>query len=420
MRAWVKLAFVAIGMALGSPAVAQSSAAPVGWSVALDRKCTAGDALACWQVGASHELGRGTPVNPVKAFAAFSKACAKGIGEACVLAGRAQEKGIAGIPVDPVAALALYTRGCEVGQADACLSAANRAKTGRGTATNAALAMTLYERACTLRDVATCRWLAEQWDGQRNGPLALRYYIAACNAGQGESCSIASSLAQGNRGVARDLAASDRYAALGCSLNHFGGCMSLGYNAANRGHYADAVRWYARACALGNQQNSCKAKQDMELNLANATAGGAERARWNAAQAAGAGAVDQLLRAGNYAAAINKAAYDLGSADQVSRVLVAAQGAGRIGDIEDAYFWAFGTWQLNAQARAIADGQFRGRRLGRTTVTAASSAPVDSRFDGIAPGGPSLADQALATQRRQREENCAAWRAGSNRVCNRN
>ncbi|RYD54272.1 MAG: hypothetical protein EOP60_08070 [Sphingomonadales bacterium] len=226
-------------------------------------------------------------------------------------------------------------------------------------------------------------------------------------------------VAEGNRGAPRDPRAVVRYAALSCKSDLLDGCIKLGNLAANAKLYGEAVHWYGRACTLRNQQ-SCIAQQDMQRNLPNtaATAVSPERARWDAAQAAGAAEIDKFLRVGNYGAAMNKAAHGMGSVDQVSRVLVAAQGAGRIGDIEDTYFWAFGTWQLNTQARSIVEAEWRGRRLGKPTWTAASGPATGARASSGGTNGPSLADQVLETHRRQNRENCAAAAKGANRACN--
>jgi len=352
---------------LPRPAAAKATLADANtsWSDVLERKCAAADAVACWQVGEAHELGRGTAKDPAKSFAAFSGACKGGIAEACFIAAKAKGQGV--MPADQAAAFALYKAGCEAGSGDSCLWTAVRTETGRGAAKNEELAMKIYDRACSLRAGRSCLYMAQLWGSGENvfkrtdGPLALKYAAGGCNAGSGESCGLASHLAKGNYGAPHDLAKSDMYAAIGCELNHFGGCMNLGYAANQRKQHVEALRWYRKACALGGQQNSCQAVRTLEIYMADVAAGGAARHRWNEAQAASGAAVGQLLGTGDYAGAMQKAAYDMGSVNEVNRVLLASSAAGRIADVPDIYFVTFQTWQLSSQARIIFNAEARAR-----------------------------------------------------------
>lgn len=360
---------VAARAAIAQPVAPKATvaAASSGWSVASERKCAAGDPVACWQTGEAHELGRGTAKDPVKAVAAFTAACTGGIAEACFVAARTRSNGAPGVVADPAAATALYTQGCEAGSGDACTAVAVRTETGRGATKDAGLAMAFFERACQLKEGRSCLYLAQLWASGENaakrvdGTLALKYAAGGCNAGSGEACGLASYLVGGKLGAPADADAAERYASFGCEFNHFGGCMQLGYAANQRKQHTDALRWYRKACALGGQQNSCQAVRTIETYLADVAAGGAERRRWDEAQAAGGAVVAQLLGAGDYAGAMHKAAYGMGSVDQVSRVLLAASRAGRIADVPDVYFVTFQTWQLSSPARMIFDAEARAR-----------------------------------------------------------
>jgi len=361
VSAFMKGVTAGLLMLFAFPALAQP-AAQTGWSAALEKQCAAKDAVACWQLGEAFTLGRGTSPNPTKAFTAFSRACDLSIGEACFIAAKTRSDA-----ADQPGAFALYRRGCEVGSGDACLYAAIRTETGRGTGADMRAAMVIYDRACTLREPRSCLYMAQLWasgenpDKRVDGPRALKYSAMGCQWGHGESCGLASYLTRGELGAARDQAASDRYAAIGCNAGHFGGCMNLGYSASLRKDWTTAQRWYARACQLKDEQGSCKAKRDIDTYLADTAKYRAERERWDAAQREGAAEVTRLLGAGDFEGAIKKASYDMGSIDQVNRVLIAAQDAGRLSEIPDIYFVSFETWQLNPRAKSIVAVEGRAR-----------------------------------------------------------
>lgn len=343
------------------PAMAQP-AAQAGWSAALERQCTAKDAVACWQLGEAFTLGRGTVANPAKAFAAFSKACELSIGEACFLTAKTLSDG-----GDQPEAFARYRRGCELGSGDSCLYAALRAESGRGTTKDAKIGMAFYDRACTLREPRSCHYMSQLWASGENvynrmdGAAAYKYAGLGCGWGYADSCVLAGHLATGAQGAPRDPAASERYALMGCNLGHYGGCMNVGNWASQRKQWTEAGQWYGRACRLSNEAAPCKAKRDIDTYLADTAKFRAERARWDAAQAEGAAQVGRLLGAGDFEGAIKKASYDMGSIEQVNRVLIAAQDAGQLSEIPDIYFVSFETWQLNPRAKSIVQTEGRAR-----------------------------------------------------------
>ena len=335
------------------------------------------DAVACWQLGEAFTLGRGTAANPVKAAAAFGKACDLSIGEACFIA--AKSKSDAG---DQTGAFALYRKGCEVGSGDSCLYAAIRTETGRGTAKDEKTSMVFYDRACTLREPRSCHYMSQLWASGENpynrvdGPAGYKYAGRGCEWGYADSCVLAGHLATGVQGAPRDPAASERYALLGCNLGHYGGCMNVGNWASQRKQWTEAGRWYGRACQLSNEAVPCKAKRDIDAYLADSARYQAERARWDAAQAQGAAEVGRLLARGDFAGAIKKATYDMGSEEQVSRVLAAAQDAGRLSDIDDIYFVTFeGRWKLTPRATSIVKTEGRARIVAQRRQSQASFVP---------------------------------------------
>lgn len=343
------------------PAMAQPAAQTPGIP-ALEKQCTAKDAVACWNLAEAYTLGRGTAANPAKAFAAFSRACDLSIGEACFMAAKSRREAS-----DEPGAFALYRRGCEVGSGDSCLSVAISTEIGRGTPKDMKSAMVIYDRACTLRERKSCHYLSQLWASGENpyrrvdGPAAYKYAGMGCQWGYADSCVLAGHLATAGMGIPNDQAAFERYAQTGCDLGHYGGCMNVGYSASLRKDWTAAQRWYARACQLSSEAVPCQTKRDIDAYLADVAKGRAERARWDAAQAEGAAEVGRRLARGDYAGAIEKASHDMGSVEQVTRVLIAAQDAGRLADIGDIYFVSFETWPLNPRARSIVLTEGRAR-----------------------------------------------------------
>lgn len=383
MAAWVLVrAMVAGALLWAAPAAAQPSGGgqSAGWSPALERKCTARDAVSCWELGEALIQGRGVAKDPAKAEVAFGRACDLSIGEACFIA--AWRKSDAG---DATGAAALFKKGCESGLGDACLWAAVRAETGQGVPTDLALATVYYERGCKLRQGKSCHYLSQSWasgEAVANRVDVRRSYgfaVDGCAAGNADSCVLAGWIADGNLGYPHDPAAGERYAQLGCNFNHYGGCMNLGYQASQRNDWTTSRRWYARACSIKRDPAACKAVADIDSYLSDKAKYDAEWDRWNRMQAAGKAEVDRFLVAGDYAGAINQASHVMGSQEQVSRVLTAAQSAGKIGEIGDIYFVSFETWrELTPQASMIVRTEKRrrdmaARQMARLQPTGSSS-----------------------------------------------
>lgn len=346
-----------------APAMAQTSAQST-WNPTLDRKCTAKDADACWTLGEALTTGRGVAADPVKALSAFSRACDLSVAEACYLAAkRTSEMG------NDAGAFGLYKKGCEAGLGDSCLSAAIRTETGRGVTGDARLALAYYERACTLREGDSCHYLAQIWGSGEKGEnrvdvrKSMQFAQMGCTAGRADSCVLAGWLAQGNLGYPKNETVADRFSQLGCTMNHHGGCMNLGYLAGERRDWLTAKKWYGRACAINRDPTACKAERDIDEYLSDKAQHDAQWAEWNRKQAAGKAEVDRFLSSGNYAGAINHASYVMGSPEQVSRVLLAAQSAGRVGEIDDIYFVAFQTWQLTPAATQLVRTEKHSRDL---------------------------------------------------------
>lgn len=345
MRAILQSLAVAL-MLWVAPALAQPSAS--GWAPDLDRKCNARDGAACWRLGEALMTGQGVAADPVKAVEAFVRGCNLGLGEACYIAASQKLKAR-----DRAGATPLLRKGCESGVGDACLNVAIDAwkyRTGPDSPEEK-LALAYFERACTLRTGEACLYLAQIYGGWRtpfthkDPKTGTRYAIAGCTAGWAASCTHASEITtRGHGGYPANPTAGERYAQMGCSLGDSGGCMLMGAAAAGRDDWTGSRAFYARACALTRDPPSCKAVGDIDKYLADKARYDAEMARVGQKRAVARGQVDAMIAKGDYNGAMYFAAYEMGSADQVSRVLAAASGAGQMGQIDEIYFIAFDNW----------------------------------------------------------------------------
>lgn len=369
MRA-VFQAILAAALLWAAPVWAQ---APSTWNPQLDRKCAARDGAACWQLGETLMAGRGVAADPVKALDAFVRACNLSLGEACYIA--AAQKLKAG---DRPGANLLFRKGCEAGIGDSCLNVAIdawKSRTGPDSP-NEKLALAYFDRACTLRAGEGCLYLAQIYGGFRNPfthrdpRLGTRYAVAGCAAGYAPACTHASEITtRGHGGYPPNPAGGEKYAQMGCSLGDAGGCMLMGAAAAKRDDWTGSRTFYARACGINRDPPSCKAVGDIDKYLADKARYDAEMARVNQRRTAGRAQIDGLIGKGDYNGAMFVAAYQLGSADQVSRVLAAASGAGQMGQIDEIYFIAFASWSITPQAReALRSEQSRRSAAARRPV----------------------------------------------------
>lgn len=380
------------------PVLAQPSATASGWNASLEGKCNAKDATSCWTLGEALLKGQGVAANPAKAVSAFTRACDLGVAEACYIAASRTDYNKTGTSADAAAALGLYTKGCEAGLGASCLSSGIYTESGWGRAKDLPRALAFYERGCTLRDGESCRYLGQIYafgepivGGRADGPKTLDWSVKGCNAGDGASCMTVAWLYAGNMGIRIDYAAGERYARMGCSLDHADSCSNLGYMIFKREDWTGARNAYARACQLpgGREQAaSCSQTQKLDAHIAGA---GAERARWDAKQNEGAAQIDRLLASGDYNGAMYKAAYDMGSIPQVTRILLAASSSGRLAQIDDIYFVAFETWNISSQARMIVTSEKRRRDAAqRQAARLAPAGGGGSSWNWSAPSSSSL------------------------------
>lgn len=167
-------------------------------------KCETGDWVACDRYGSTFELASPSNVhghaNAARGMELHEAACTHGIADACATLGGMFEVGLTsstdGRPImerDTGRAFSLFQRACDEGSADGCWSLAQRfAVGGLGVPRDVALSLSLSERACVAWECFACAGLADRYDVgdgvARDADRARKLYERACGLGHMGSC----------------------------------------------------------------------------------------------------------------------------------------------------------------------------------------------------------------------------------------
>ncbi len=125
---------------------------------ALQQKCSAGNAVACANLGFRHLRGDGLPKDAKQALTLFMRACDGGDAIGCTSAGDIHFSGEAVTRNLPKAA-ALYQRGCDGGDGEGCVALALSHGKGEGVAKDDARTALYADRACKLNNQLGCALL---------------------------------------------------------------------------------------------------------------------------------------------------------------------------------------------------------------------------------------------------------------------
>jgi len=120
------------------------------------KACDAGDAEACYYLGAQYEFGRGVPKDSARAEKLYQKAlmmdrvaCDSGKAGGCSGMGLLYENG-SGVPRDSDRAVALFQKACDGRFAEGCHNLGLMYEFGTGVPTDAARAREAFDKACAL------------------------------------------------------------------------------------------------------------------------------------------------------------------------------------------------------------------------------------------------------------------------------
>jgi TPR repeat protein len=179
---------------LASLVSAGSPASPV---TALEARCAAGSAPACFEAGLRHDEGspaqHPTQQNAARAAEFFERACVGGDMRGCNSAGVCHRRGH-GVTRDPARALELTRRACDGKLAAGCFNLGAMLAEGDGNPRDPAEALRLFDSACTASYGPGCTasgatLLAST--PQPSNAMTLRaqaYFKRGCGLRDGEGC----------------------------------------------------------------------------------------------------------------------------------------------------------------------------------------------------------------------------------------
>ncbi len=314
----------------------------------LSHGCAINDARAC-EYGALLYSGRLEDVDrlkhiapdPKKTFMFANQGCANNSGIACGIAGLLFT-GELGFEENLDKAMAYFHRGCEVGDGASCSNAANfqQKRDGGITDKNRDYLMMVSKRGCELDDASACyrvgrfNWL------EGNKAESLSSFLKGCEGGIDRACFFASIYYNDIKNHSKSLELAQK----GCKLSY---------------------------------QPSCDWAKELGGYLA-------EMQRLEAEENAKAAEVTAALNKNDYRAAIDIAVNRLRSRSQAARVILAAENAGRIGDIESVYFYNLINWftYSHSTANAIVQREFKKiKKAEKDSQNYFRVAPVNSAYD---------------------------------------
>jgi TPR repeat protein len=154
---------------------------------AFVKACDLGIADGCAQVGTDLLTGVGVAMDAAKGRAMLERACTGGSGLSCYNLGVSARDGTHGATKDAKAAYALFEQGCSRGMGAACTEQAMALSDGIGTKRDAKRAAALAEQACTLA-AAQCYFAAELLQKAKRHKEARALLDKACGAGSIVAC----------------------------------------------------------------------------------------------------------------------------------------------------------------------------------------------------------------------------------------
>ena len=220
-------------------------------------QCTAGGGRSCAVLAYMYGLGRGVPVDAVRAWQLFHKACTHGEQHGCVKLGYVYHETRALTEGSDRTAL-LYRRSCETGEAKGCAFLGFMYEHGKGVRQNDNEAVQLYQKACDAGELYGCAFLGYMYDHGKVGgsaARALQLYEAACSAGEAAGCGLLAQMYSQGNGVAKDDNKAVRFYQKACEGGEARGCAVLGHmyetGTGIKQDRARAARLYEKACEAG-------------------------------------------------------------------------------------------------------------------------------------------------------------------------
>ena len=235
MYDWVgRLAAITLSLALfgalTAPAMAQERPA-------MQSKCEAGDARACYELGVHCQNGVGGPVDLEKARRWYELGCQGGERWGCAFLGKMLKKGDGG-PQDLERARELLLKSCAADRIaemkEECGLAAFMVLSGDGGPEDPPEALRLFTSLCDSRLYVGCEMAATLQSGRPLGvapdvAAARVLYEKACTDGGSKSaCAELAKLLHSDRGGRKDPSRARHFAQKACDAGEQKGCATLG------------------------------------------------------------------------------------------------------------------------------------------------------------------------------------------------
>lgn len=147
---WLGAVLAMVGACARTGGAPGASSAP-----ALEQRCQRGHAVACYDLAALNERGRGVRRDVVRALSLYALACDLGDPAGCHRLATLLEKGD-DVPEDQARARVIYRRGCDAGSSSSCSNLGVIYAKGEGVDADATLARDLFGRGCALGDPLAC------------------------------------------------------------------------------------------------------------------------------------------------------------------------------------------------------------------------------------------------------------------------
>ena len=418
---------VVLGLALGfAPAVqAQQSQSQAA--------CSAGDAEACFYTGAEYAQGQGVPENKRRAVDFFLRACDLGVPDGCNTAGVLVSLGQGNLQQNVRQGVEYMARACTMGHEDGCSRSLGHYISANSQARDYGRAIATARAGCEAGVENPCLWgLDWSYDGN-NGeypqmidmPTAGWFAERACdNYRDIKGCDVAARLYANPEFATFDPEKGLRYSLIRCDEQQSGGdCRNVAAVYISIGEHQLGANYYQRACSHGNAEG-CERGRQWQTYFR-------DQAEYESRSAASNAQIDGHLSQGRYADAVSVAINVARSRELAQRAVLAAQSAGRMGDIATNDLYAAALWFPSGPVRQAADAELAARGTGlegsfgtgtnspgaadaRWRELYGTSAPTytSSSSGSTPPPVPSATDIAAATRDRYRYAHCTM--SGSN------
>lgn len=453
MKTLITLCLVGLAYMWAGPSQAQDM--PPGWEK-WPAECTASNAQSCHNLGERHRLGLRTPVDYPKAVELFRKGCAAGIWQSCENGGILLWNGQKGVTENVKDAMLMLNTGCQSGSWRACSVLASIFDKGaKGIAPNPEMVqaleylackqgsridcgisamdqtdiretMTLFARGCDLGDVFSCLEAGRRLQPGQGVPVnpafARRFYERGCKAGEAstktkeyDACLYVLRIDDPQARLATTQAEAARL----CDLGTRAACSWLAEVNIAAKAYRPALIWLGKSCQL-KEAEACRAEKEFTAFIPQYEKWEDNERAITEREAERNAKVDGLIANGAYAEAMNWAINDYGSPEMASRVLEAANAAGRLKDFDDFTFVVLSQTGWNYRLTTAGRHLVKVQSAIRKRAAAQAARELPTAYSGGGGGGsgnyytfdfglaPSASNAEKAAYHRKEQEMCSS------------